>query len=175
MLRISSAIVERLRAQRPTTHEIGGTFEVDGDGNVVKVHIVEGEACRDPNGQLLGKPCTVMHPTGPFVFHSHPLANRPSSTDLKIAIVSDHRCNVIVSPSGLWMYAPTPELRRRYAAMSHEEQRCLIKEFRFLGHMEQEATQNNEVSGMLQWMRENGFRVVYHPYNDGVSDFSFLR
>ena len=171
-MRIPKPVIDKLRKMRPTTHEIGGTFDLDDEGTVVGIHSVEGEACRDPNGQLLGKPCTVLHPTGPYVFHTHPRANRPSSTDLKIAIVSDHQCNVIVSPLGIWGYAPLPELRRKYRNMSEEERRCLIKEFRFLGHMQQEATQNGLVIDMIEWMMREGFQVVYEPYSS-ERDFVF--
>ena len=172
---VTAPIVETLRGMRPNTHEIGGTLELDPETKrVLTIRSVEGEACRDPNGVLLsGKVCSVLHPSGPAVFHTHPRANRPSSTDLKIAIISDHLVNLIVTGLGIWAYAPTAGLRQKYVGMSSDERRCLIKEYRFLGHMEQDDTQQGDCSGMLRWMRKAGFQVTYMPYSKSAAGLQF--
>ena len=129
-------ILAQLRAMRPDTHEIGGLLRRDDSSKMVtSIMRVEGEKCRDENGKLLkDKICTVTHPPGPVVFHTHPRANRPSSTDLRMAVEMNHEANFVVTPLGVWGYSPSPELRSRFAAMTDEERRCAVLEFRFLGH-----------------------------------------
>jgi hypothetical protein len=172
---IPLAKIKQLQTMRPTTHEIGGSFELDASSRVTRIHTMQGERCRDPDGRLLsGKICQVQNPTGDVVFHTHPFANRPSSTDLKISIVSTHKANVVVAPYGIWIYAPKSDLRQRYNNMSEEERRCLVQEFRWLGHRQQENTQRDNCDGMLDWMHDLGFTVRYFSYTEDCGqDISF--
>lgn len=164
-LTIPARIVRELRTMRPTTHELGGKLEADEQGTVTGIVKVAGQKCRDETGKLLkDKICQVLQPQSMFVFHTHPRANRPSSQDLKIAITGRPRMNIIVTDLGIWGYVASPQLKQRYASMTPREKRCLILEYRFLGHMEQKGTQENQCYGMIKWMREAGFIVNYYAY-----------
>ena len=174
LVKIPPTFVEQLQKLRPNTHEVGGKFEVDANGVVTNIITVEGEKCRDDQGVLLkDKICQVVHPKGRIVFHTHPRANRPSSQDLRLALMQDHLLNMVVSPLGIWGYAPSPSLRKSYYAMNNDQKRCKIKEYRFLGHMQQKSTQNGNCEGMLQWMRKEGFFTMYYPFGHPNMEFRF--
>ena len=174
LVKIPPAFVKQLQTLRPNTHEIGGKFEVDQNGIVTNIITVEGEKCRDEHGVLLkDKICQVVHPKGKIVFHTHPRANRPSSQDLRLALMQDHLINIVVTPLGIWGYAPSPSLRQAYDIMSNDQKRCQIKEYRFLGHMQQKNTQQGNCEEMLRWMRKAGFFVHYFPYDHHNVEFRF--
>lgn len=167
MLVITTPWIGRFKEMRPDTHEIGGVVHVK-NGEISRLEMVKGSACRDPNGVLIdGKVCSLLHPTGDFVLHTHPIANRPSSTDLKIAIESEHQCNIVVCPLGIYAYAPTAELRKKYLAMSDWERKTFILELRFIGHMEQAKTQVGDCEDYLNMLRKCGFNVTYESYSSG--------
>lgn len=174
-MRISKEQIENIRSQIPTTHEIGGVFTVE-KGEVVNVKINTGQKCRDKDGILLkGVTCHVHHEIGTHIFHTHPKANRPSSGDLKNAIVSfpTVQNNFVFTPLGVWWYKVSPSLHSEYNAMSKEEQRRFIKGLRFLGHMEQTKTQNNICDSFERILRQHGFLSKYIKYENIKNDLNF--
>ena len=163
-----------LKSIRPTNYEIGGTVELDDERTAIGFRLAKGEICRDAHGNLLkDKICSVFHEISDCTFHTHPRAVRPSSSDLRVAIHVGNRCNFIVSEKGLWFYAATPSLKKRYAAMTIAEQRREIKRFRFLGHLCQDNTQREHVGRMLDWMREAGFKTKYVSFSALPSTIQF--
>ena len=159
--------VSALRKMRPRTHEIGGTLVVDGEtGAIQNMHLAGGDVCRDDKGQLLpGKVCSVRHPTGPVVFHTHPRANRPSSTDLRNAAVAGNT-HLVVTPLGIWAYKATSELARAWQTWDSDRRRRAVLEWRFLGHRCQRETQHGDTTSMRTWMRRAGFSCEYVPYTE---------
>lgn len=170
-----------LRIVRPTTHEIGGTFFLGKDGFVEDVALAGGGKCRDALGNLLPgvDNCSVTHPNGAVVFHTHPRANRPSSSDLGVAIDAypTRKYNLIFSPQGVWIYAPTPELIEKSATMAAEGRRRMVKSWRWNGHMFQDETQRGVCAGFVEFLEKEGFRAQYIPYQnvrmDGVYRIGF--
>lgn len=161
-MRLSRDQALYLQSIRPANYEIGGTVILDSNMNATGFRLAKGDVCRDANGKLLkDKICSVFHEIGDCTFHTHPRAVRPSSSDLRVAIHVGNRCNFIVSEKGLWFYAASSALKKRYAAMTDTQRRREIKRFRFLGHLCQDDTQNENVDEMLQWMREVGFKTKY--------------
>ena len=174
-MRISKEQIENIRRQIPTTHEIGGVFTVE-KGKVVNVKINTGQKCRDKNGILLkGVTCHVNHEIGTHIFHTHPKANRPSSGDLKNAIISfpTVQNNFVFTPLGIWWYKVTPKLESKYTALTTVEKRRFIKSLRFLGHMQQTNTQNNQCDSFERILKEHGFLSKYVKYEHIKNDLIF--
>lgn len=158
--------ISMLRMIRPRTHEIGGTLLVSPEGTIGDIRLAGGSACRDDQGRLLpGKVCSVRHPTGPVVFHTHPRANRPSSTDLRNAAKAGNT-HLVVTPLGVWIYKATPELVRSWKQWDADRRRKAVLEWRFLGHRSQRATQSGDTQDMQDWMLRAGFSSGYVPYTD---------
>lgn len=166
-MKIFKEQIEDIRKKIPKTHELGGTFLVK-NGAVAKMEINEGNHCRDHDGKLLeGVTCHVSHKIDTHIFHTHPKANRPSSGDLRNAIVSHPHVhnNFIFTPVGIWWYKVTDQLKQRYGRFSPEEKRRFVKSLRFLGHMEQTRTQNNICKPFISILKEHGFLSNYIDYN----------
>jgi hypothetical protein len=168
-MRLTQEQIEGIRRKRPTTHELGGVFALDEAGNVVDVNMSAGGKCRHPDGTLIPgvKNCSVVHGNGTAVWHTHPRANRPSSGDLRNAVLAypERAHNFVFTPAGVWAYAPTPELKARMDRSSVQDQRRLVKEWRFLGHMHQRRTQDNDCNPFLDVLNTMGFRAQYRPYD----------
>ncbi len=155
-----------LRLMRPRTHKLGGTFDTNGDGVIVGAHVSGGGACRDAAGKLLpGKICSVKHSSGPVTWHTHPRANRPSSSDLRNA-VTGMNTHVIATPLGVWAYRASEELVRKWGSMSADERRRHKLDWRFMGHRHQKSTQEGRVDEFVAWAREVGFSIAHIPYAD---------
>ena len=158
-----------LRMVRPTTHEIGGTFFLNEEGFVNDLALAGGGKCRDAQGNLLPgvTNCSVTHPNGTVVFHTHPRANRPSSSDLAVAIDAwpVRKYNLIFSPNGVWVYAPTSNLIESVRRMEPDDRRRLVKAWRWSGHMFQQATQQGDCDGFCRFLATEGFRAHYIPYD----------
>lgn len=166
VLVLTARDVSMLRMLRPRTHEIGGALLVGPQGTIGDIRLSGGSACRDEKGQLLpGKVCSVRHPTGPVVFHTHPRANRPSSTDLRNAARAGNT-HLVVTPLGIWIYKATPELVRHWQQWDADRRRRAVLEWRFLGHRSQRETQNGDTEEMRQWMSRSGFSSGYVPYTE---------
>ena len=158
--------ISMLRMIRPRTHEIGGALVLNANGTIEDVRLAGGGACRDGKGKLLpGKVCSVRHPTGPVVFHTHPRANRPSSTDLRNAAIAANT-HLVVTPLGVWIYKATPALAREWKGWDADRRRRAVLEWRFLGHRAQRATQNGDTKEMRKWMLSAGFSSGYVPYTE---------
>ena len=165
-LQLSDIMIRHLRDLRPTTHEVGGTIDLDGNGVALRIHAMKGMPCRDEKGRLIGpSACKVHHPVGPCVFHTHPLANRPSSSDLRNTVTAGN-IQVLATPQGVWIYKASPELIRRWNRYSSTEKRRHVLEWRFIGHRCQSHTQHDLVEGMLRWLRGAGFFVHYLSYKN---------
>ena len=177
MLILRGKDIQLLRAIRPTTHEIGGGLVTGEKGDITDVRLSAGGKCRDVRGNLLKNVsnCSVVHHNGEIVFHSHPRANRPSSTDLAVA-VSEYpvrKLNLIFTPQGVWGYSPTPPLVDAMHRMGSDDIRRMVKGWRFVGHTEQESTQQNQCAGMSMFLKQEGFKVWYIPYHEVRADSQF--
>ena len=166
-MRLTAKQIRDIQGKRPLTHELGGVFLVDHAGTVHGVEYLEGNKCRDDQGNLLTtvSNCSVSHPTGEYVFHTHPRANRPSSGDLYNAVVGYPRKNLIFTPSGVWSYKATKSLSDAFPLMTTTERRQLKKHWRFLGHMFQEDTQQNQVHSFVHLLEKEGFKIGFLPYH----------
>ena len=181
--RILKIDVEAIRKQVPMTHEIGGTMRFKPDGLLEKVAVVQGDQCRGTDGALLrsGGVCTLRHDEAPVTWHSHPIANRPSSADLLIALARDVRqrarnpsnvreCNVLFTPVGVWTYRPTEALARAADVVPADQKAA----WRFLGHHYQDATQRGECDGLIDALRKEGFEIGYTAYDDVGAELSLM-
>ena len=155
-----------LRLLRPKTHELGGTFELNNDGVITNIHVSGGGACRDASGRLLpGKICSVKHPSGPVTWHTHPRANRPSSSDLRNSVTGKNT-HIIATPLGIWAFRATAALVDKWKTMAEGERRRSKLNWRFMGHQHQKSTQEGRVDEFIQWARDAGFSVGHIPYAD---------
>lgn len=166
---VSVAHLKKIKNARPLTHELGGLFTLSKDHIVQNVHFSRGNVCRDANGNLLKhvKNCSVTHRDGEYIFHTHPKSNRPSSGDLYNAVrgFPSRKKNFVFSPSGIWCYECTKELSQKIKQMTSDELRIQIKSWRFVGHMFQNDTQNNNCEGFLRFLRKEGFLCSFLPYS----------
>ena len=174
MRRLPASEVADIRSRVPVTHEIGGTIEFTKDGRFLKTNIVNGERCRDASGRLLRASgvCRLQHQDGSVAWHSHPLANRPSSSDLVVSVHQDVRfdssrnvreSNVLFTPRGIWVYRPSQELCSRWTGLDEDAEKASL---RFLGHFHQPATQNGDCQGFVEALRREGFEVDYCSYDE---------
>jgi hypothetical protein len=127
-----------------------------------------GGKCRDDAGKLLEgvKNCSVLHGDGLAVWHTHPRANRPSSSDLRNAVLAypTRRHNFVFTPNGVWAYRPTEALKSTMDALGAGGRRRLVKEWRFLGHMHQKRTQQGACTPFLDILNQHGFVAKYMAY-----------
>ena len=124
-MQLPQRIIEAIRQQMPTTHEIGGHLLLGGGGQVIEqFRVYKGKPCRNEKGERFRNThCKIRKPDHALSFHTHPKSNRPSSSDLRNAVLKHpelgrrgrRRLSVLFTPAGLWHYAPRPELRRRWA------------------------------------------------------------
>jgi hypothetical protein len=165
-MRLTTKQILEIRNKRPLTHELGGLFLVDDAGVVRDMEYTEGDPCRDAHGNLLHTVahCSVTHTTGHYVFHTHPRANRPSSGDLYNAVVGRARQHFIFTPTGVWSYRATDRLKQLLTTLDRTQQRRLRKHWRFLGHMFQEQTQQDDCNAFIRLMELEGFEVGFLPY-----------
>jgi hypothetical protein len=167
---LTASDIWALRALRPKTHELGGTFDLNDEGIITNTLVSSGEACRDASGKLLpGKICSVKHPVGPVVWHTHPRANRPSSSDLRNSVTGKNT-HIIATPLGIWAFRATPALVDKWRAMSQGERRRSKLEWRFMGHQHQKSTQNGEVDAFIAWARRAGFSIAHIAYADTAAE-----
>jgi hypothetical protein len=167
-MKLTGKQIEEIRQKRPATHELGGVFQLDVNGHVTQVQMSAGGKCRDAAGKLLEgvKNCSVLHKNGLAVWHTHPRANRPSSSDLRNAVLAypKRRHNFVFTPNGVWAYRPTEALKSTMDFLDAAGQRRLVKEWRFLGHMHQTRTQQGTCAPFLDVLIQNGFVAKYMAY-----------
>ena len=163
---VTAGDVWALRLLRPFTHEIGGSIDIDKDHRISKVDFKKGSACRDAAGKLIaGAICSVTHPNTPTVIHTHPVANRPSSGDLRTTVQGENN-HVLVTPLGLWFYRASATLVSEWKKMSDEDKRRRKLEWRFVGHHHQRKTQSGNVAEFIDFCQHHGFSVSYIPYTE---------
>ena len=146
--RIPRAAIDHIRRALPATHELGGRV----DPATGAVTMAAGEPCLGPRGEQLRRCAVALLPGGGggVPFHTHPRANRPSSTDFGLA----HRPQALFTPLGVWVYhrdaAPTDALT--------------AAKLRFLGHYYEPDTQAGDVGAYVSRVRALGVRAAFHPY-----------
>ena len=137
MLRIPAATLHRLAAEAPKTHELGGHFRVDADGTLRDTVVFEGEQCRDKDGNRIsgGAQCRIHKPDAEISFHTHPKSNRPSSADMRNAVLKHpavsgrgkRRLSLVLGPRGFWWYSPSPDMRRAWRARLRRGDKSFVK------------------------------------------------
>ncbi len=88
-MRLPQRIIESIREQMPSTHEIGGHLLLGGGGDVIeKFRVYKGKPCRNEKGERFRNThCKIRKPDHALSFHTHPKSNRPSSSDLRNAVL----------------------------------------------------------------------------------------
>jgi hypothetical protein len=123
-MRLPQRIIQEIREQMPSTHEIGGHLLAGGGGVIEQFRVYKGKPCRNEKGERFRNThCKIRKPDHALSFHTHPKSNRPSSSDLRNAVLKHpelgrrgrRRLSVLFTPAGLWHYAPRAALRRRWA------------------------------------------------------------
>ena len=183
MLRIPTAKLHELAAQAPKTHELGGHFRVRADGTLSDTILFEGEQCRNAEGQRISgaAQCRIHKPDAEISFHTHPKSNRPSSADMRNAVLKHpavsgrgkRRLSLVLGPRGVWWYAPSPEMRRAWRARLRRGDKSFVK-----GAMRQWSKTGNryvrgggppeqeDPHGFSRFMRAQGMHIRYVAYAD---------
>ena len=87
-MRVPARIIEEIRSQMPSTHEIGGHLLARDDGVVHSYRVYKGKPCRNEQGQRFkNAQCKIQKPDHAYSFHTHPKSDRPSSADLRNAVL----------------------------------------------------------------------------------------
>ena len=175
--RIPGKIFRYLHRIIPKTHELGGYLKFNENNVASGMELFTGKVCRDASGRILDEStaCEVSFPQKEVCFHTHPLANRPSSDDFMNCL--HHRItnlHIVISEKGVWLYhARRVENHVENHIENHE---TLRSELRFLGHYYQTPTQNGNISDYLDNIQTLGFHVKYIPIDEIPSDkmFEFL-
>lgn len=158
--RIPGKLFSHLTKDIPTTKELGGYFHFNDQNIATGVELFTGKVCRDDHGKLLddNKPCEVHFPQREVSFHTHPLANRPSSDDFLNCLSANPtvRLHMVLSRGGVWMY----RVNKQPTEAVHAN---LRSELRFLGHFYQADTQHNRVEQYIQNVQSLGFWVKFIP------------
>ena len=81
------------------------------------------------------------------------------------------------SPTGIWCYEATKQLSQKIRNMTRDELRIQIKSWRFMGHMFQHDTQNNNCIGFIRFLQAEGFKCSFLPYSalDKKSDDNIIQ
>lgn len=142
--------IEHIRRSLPATHEIGGIIAHDG-----RVAMVAGETCWGTDGRKTRPNCSVSIPRGAagVPFHTHPKANRPSSTDYAVATRAGGP-NALFTPAGLWIY--------RVSSLPLSP--LSVAKLRFVGHFYEPSTQAGDTDAYVRAVRALGVRARYVPY-----------
>ena len=178
MLRLPTAALHRLAADAPTTHELGGHFRMDAQGNLADTIMFEGQQCRDEHGNRLSgsAQCRIHKPDAPVSFHTHPKSNRPSSADMRNAVLKhpalshkgQRRLSIIIAPRGVWWYTPSPAMRAAWKAALRRGDKSLIKDAMRLwsrtGNRLIRNKDNEDPHAFCAFMRDQGMHIHYIPY-----------
>lgn len=110
----------------PRTHEVGGHLLMGGGHRIDDVVTFAGDQCRTPAGERLSgaAQCKIHKPDAAISFHTHPQSNRPSSADMRNAVLKHPQLSkrgkrllsMVMTPKGLWWYTPTRALRAAWKA-----------------------------------------------------------
>lgn len=137
LLRLPVARIRQLVAALPRTHEMGGHLQVGDDGVLHDVVTFEGAQCRDLGGARLSgaAQCRIHKPDAAISFHTHPRSNRPSSADLRNAVLKHphmsrkgrRRLSLVFTPRGLWWYVPSPTMRDTWKTQLQHNNKAFVK------------------------------------------------
>lgn len=117
-------LVRHLMGIVPDTHEVGGVLHVNANGHIRDASVHAGEPCV-AGGAHTGACSVPMIPRlddRDVAFHTHPIANRPSSVDLRHAVEGDPSVSYVITKNSAWEMTParqqdwrnlTSEARRR--------------------------------------------------------------
>ena len=154
----------------PTTHELGGHLLTGGGGQLARIVTFEGDACRDAAGRRLTatRQCKIRKPDAAISFHTHPKSNRPSSADLRNAVLKHpalHRrrtpgkrlLSLVVTPDGVWTYAPKPHLLARWRRLRARDIQATMTEWSRHGRQRTPAA-------LVAYMQEQGMELAYFPH-----------
>lgn len=178
MLHLPTATLHQLAAAAPTTHELGGHFRMDARGHLVDVVTFEGSQCRDQHGRRLSgaAQCRIHKPDAPVSFHTHPKSNRPSSADMRNAVLKHpalshagrRRLSVILAPRGVWWYAPSAAMRAAWRAELRAGRKGMVKDAMRLwsrtGNRLIRDEKREDPAAFSRFMRGQGMHIAYIPY-----------
>ena len=180
MLHLPAATLHRLAADAPTTHELGGHFRMDERGHLVDIVRFEGSQCRDEHGNRLSgaTQCRIHKPDAAVSFHTHPKSNRPSSADMRNAVLKHpalshkgkRRLSVILAPRGVWWYMPSPSMRAAWRAALRAGRKGVVKDAMRLwsrtGNRLIRDEHREDPAEFSRFMRGQGMHIAYIPYTD---------
>ena len=142
----------------------------DANGKYESTKLVGGGTCRGKDGSHIVQ-CSVQIPEGRVHWHTHPKGNRPSSTDLRNALIFDahngglRKTNLLFSPRGVWVFRPTAKLIQDFRDIPPAQRLRRVKVWKFLGHYFQNDLQQDRVQEFQQRLREHGFDNSFYPYS----------
>ena len=174
-IRIPAKEIRDIAQKRPMTHEIGGLMFFDSNGTYRSTQLVGGGKCRGKDGAHIVQ-CSVQIPEGQVHWQTHPKGNRPSSTDLRNALVFDARSggvrktNLMFSPHGVWVFRPAQRLVEEFKQLSPAQCLRRVKVWKFLGHYFQPDLQKMQVEEFQQRLRDHGFENRFYPYASFSTD-----
>ena len=180
MLLLPTAVLHTLSEQAPSTHELGGHFRVDARGQLTDTVTFEGQQCRDAHGRRLSgaAQCRIHKPDAPVSFHTHPKSNRPSSADMRNAVLKhpalsqkgQRRLSLIIAPRGVWWYTPSPAMRAAWKAALQKGDKRLVKDAMRLwsrtGNRLIRSDKKEDPAAFCAFMRRQGMHIQYIPYAD---------
>ncbi len=176
-MRVPARIVEEIRRQMPPTHEIGGHLLAREDGVVHSYRIYKGKPCRNEAGQRFkNAQCKIQKPDHAFSFHTHPKSDRPSSADLRNAVLKHpslgrgrRRVSVVFAPSGVWHYKPTAALLRQWRGRRPDDPliRKRMRQWSLAGR--EMVDRDRRFEAYCQHMRRQGLALHFRPYSAVLS------
>jgi hypothetical protein len=154
----------------PKTHELGGHLLTGGGGQLERIVTFEGDACRDATGARLTatRQCKIRKPDAAISFHTHPKSNRPSSADLRNAVLKHpvmgrrrtpgkRRLSLVVTPDGVWTYAPTPALLQRWRRLRNSAIQATMQDWSRQGR-------RLAPGDLVAYMQAEGMQLHYFPH-----------
>ena len=154
----------------PATHELGGHLLTGGGGRLDRIVTFAGDACRDATGKRLTatRQCKIRKPDASISFHTHPKSNRPSSADLRNAVLKHpdfrrhktpgkRRLSLVVTPEGVWTYAPKPALVQRWRRMRSPDIQAAMADWSRQGRRRAPAE-------LVTYMQAQGMELAYFPH-----------
>eukprot|EP00937_MAST-01D_sp_MAST-1D-sp2_P004330 g4330.t1 len=173
MLHLPVSVIAEIREKMPSTHEIGGHLLAHEDGIVHSYRVYKGKPCRDENGKRFkNTQCKIQKPDHALSFHTHPKSDRPSSADLRNAVLKHpalgrgkRRMSVIFAPSGIWHYAPTAALLREWRGRRPSDPLILkrMRQWSLAGR--RMVDRDRRFADYARLMRRHGLDLRFQPYS----------
>ena len=156
----------------PSTHEIGGHLLAREDGVVHSYRVYKGKPCRNEKGQRFkNAQCKIQKPDHAFSFHTHPKSDRPSSADLRNAVLKHpslgrgrRRVSVVFSPSGVWHYAPTLALLREWRGRRAADPLIARRMREWSRAGRRLVDRDRDFGAYCRHMRRQGVSLHFNPY-----------